>query len=588
MANYTDPATGTVYTSPEVAKQYGVNVGTASSGVSIQQQTQNAAIAGTAASYGITPQQYAGSSYTGGSSTPPAMAESIARAGGGTTLPNPTGVTSKQFANPVPSSNSQVDTSQPNPNTVQVQPGSAAVAPSNLNSPAGLAYIKASGEKGTSTTSTPQSAAAQQAAALAAAKASGKAPQDSATGSTGVTDALTKTAPPVANTQPANSTPAIDNFFAENKDVKQSADDLLNFLNPPETTKQLTEQLAQIQADKAALGNLNIQLMNIDTIMNGTSDDIRKEVTAAGGFATESQVNALAVARNKTLLLKANEIQNKITTQQNIVANDTSLYADEKDLANTQYNQRSSAYQMAQAHADKITAAAQDNAKTIIGAVGYSGYVNSLLNTDPSGQSLAHAEQALGMAPGTLSQIATQEKSSMNLAQIQAAGQTNVPFVVAPNGEVWNTQTGYAYTSSQDFQLKTGLTLQQAQIKPLQLSIDQQTKIAQSQKAQIDAQFAAQIDQANINQSNASAASSAASAKKSNYELNYEQNNGGMSPADANKQGQSLLDDAAGYVEKLGTGKIDWNTAYNALHTKYPDADTTTLDNILQSNNYRR
>lgn len=467
---YTAPS-GVVFTSREVANQYGSAQGGTASAPASGGESSGGSSAPTSGGVPANLNSPAGLAYIAAHPETPTTSTSKPNGQGGF---------------------NQIDTSQPNPNTIQVQPGTSAV--SNTD--------------------------AQQ-AALAAAKASGQAPQDSSAGSAGVNQAIQSTTPPPANTQPTNSTPAVDNLFANNKTVQQNAQDLLDFLSPQSTTQQLTDQLGQIQTDKSVLAGLQTQLMNIDTIMNGTSDNIRAEVTAAGGFATESQVNALAVARNKTLLLQANEIQNKITTQQNIVATDTTLYGDEKSLADTQYNQRSSALQMAQAQADKITSAAQDNAKTIIGAVGYSGFVNSLLNTDPTGTTLAHTEQALGMAPGTLQNIASQEKSQTNLAQIQASGATT-PYVVNAQGEVINTSTGYTYQSQDDFQQKTGMDTGTAGskglIQPLGLSLDQQTKIAQTSKAQTDAQYAGAIDQANINQSNASADASEASAEKTRSE----------------------------------------------------------------------
>lgn len=584
MATYTGTLPNgqtATFTSPEVAAQYGVNVPTSTpaSSTTIQQQenTANQALA----AGGSVPHT---ASNPGGSYTPPT----------GTSV-SPNGSFTASGQNPP----TPTPTTTPNPATTTVVPGSSAISdtpPANLNSPAGAAYIAAHPElSSTTTTTTPQTAAAQQAAALAAAKASGAPPQDSATGSAGVNTALKNNLPPTTNTVPPNSTPSVDNFFANNKTVQQQAEDLLNFTSPQATTDELNAQLATIQTDKSTLAGLNTQLMNINTIMSGTSDDIRSEVQASNGFATESQVNAMAVARNQTLLKQATLLQNQITTQQNVVATDVSLYGDEKDLADTQFTQRSDALSMAQTNQNNIQTAAQDNAKTIITAVGYSGFVNSLLNSDPTGASLAKTEQALGMAPGTLQNVASQEKSAINLAQIQAAGTTS-PYVITSNGEVVNSATGYTYTSQADFQAKTGMDTgtagSQGLIKPLGLSIDQQTKIAQASKAQTDAQYAGAIDQANINQSNASAASSEASTNKTNADLAFEQANGGMTQADALKQGQDASNDAATYIQQLGKGTIKWNDAFNAMKSKYFPTDNSqeainTIDNLLQAGSYR-
>jgi hypothetical protein len=64
-------------------------------------------------------------------------------------------------------------------------------------------------------------------------------------------------------------------------------------------------------------------------------------------------------------------------------------------------------------------------------------------------------------------------KTQSNLKNLSQYTITS-PFVLTAGGEVQNSQTGYAYTSEQDFQKKTGMTVDQAvakgAIKPLGLS----------------------------------------------------------------------------------------------------------------------
>lgn len=313
------------------------------------------------------------------------------------------------------------------------------------------------------------------------------------------------------------TTPNVDAFYNNNESIQQNAQDLMDFFSPASTTQLLTDQLSKITSDQGVLSGLNTQLMNINTVMAGTPDDLRKEIQAAGGMATESQVQALAVSRNKTLLQQATSIQNSISNAQNAVANDTTLFQNEKDMANTQFTQRTQVYQMAVTNHQNMVNAAKDAANTVISAIGYKGYLDSLSAQGPS--AVAAGEQALGLQPGQLQSLVTTQQQQQNAAAIANSGATT-PFV-NKGGEI-QSQTGYAYTSEQDFFNKTGMTLQQAQAKgmvsDMKPSLDIQAKQADvalknAQVSEVPLDIAAK--KANITQSNASAAASYASAANS-------------------------------------------------------------------------
>jgi len=51
------------------------------------------------------------------------------------------------------------------------------------------------------------------------------------------------------------------------------------------------------------------------------------------------------------------------------------------------------------------------------------------------------------------------------------------------------------------------------------------------------------------------------------------------------KQIQSFQSDAADYITKMGSGSINWATAWSALHAKYPNASTELIDQTLGLDN---
>jgi hypothetical protein len=425
----------------------------------------------------------------------------------------------------------------------------------------------------------------QTAAALAAAKASGAAPQDSSAGSARVQAALNQTAPastapnPVQQAQSQlEQSPEYQQFLADQKVLQ---------------AQQSQSQVDFIQKEMDAFGvtGINTQLLNNQKIIDGTEQDIRNEVQAAGGFATNSQVLALASARNKSLIE-----QDKILTQQKtdalaMVDRLSSAFANDQQTARQAMMDKLNLDEKALDLRDKFISANQEAAKNIIQATGYAGYVNSLLNIDPSGASLRSAEQLLGFQPGQLQQVANKEQADRNLKLIQDSGATS-PYVVTANGEVWNTQTGYAYTSPQDFQQKTGQPLQNAiatnQIQKLPMNVEGQIKQAQLTKAQSDAKYAdtqnqldIQAKQANINQSNAAIAKSNAETAqlKSGVKANQD------AITDIQNLQQHLKD--SGAIQGNGTiSSSDYKIGKQKFVNTHPDGFTDANGQKISANDY--
>lgn len=492
--------------------------------------------------------------------------------------------------------NPLINTSQPNPNTVN------ATSISNPTTPTPDTTGQVQGTlpgQTTPTTFTSTDVAKQYGAALQTAKATGPPPQDAASANTAVNSALT------ANPPPQTPPPAVDNLFnGTSPTLQDSVAQITKDLNPTANDQLLQDSLDKITADKSTLAGLNTQSMNFDNVMSGSQQEIQDEIQKSGGFATQSQILALTGARNQALLTQQKIVQQKIQNAQDAVNNDISLYQNEKDMANTQFAQRSQIYQLAQTNYNNQINAIKDSAKQMITNVGYSGLVNALLNSDPTGTSLIRASQITGEP---LQQLATQEKSNNNLALIQASGATS-PYVVNAKGEVMDTSTGYTYTSQADFQQKTGMDTGTAGakglIKPLGPDIKTATAQANLQKAQQDAKDATAINAANIAQSKASTNNSNISAAKTATELQFMNSHGGLTASEWNAQDkttqtdvQAIQTDAAALVEKMGTKtggilgvgakSMSWGTAWNTMHAKYPELTNDAIDNLLQANKYK-
>jgi len=230
------------------------------------------------------------------------------------------------------------------------------------------------------------------------------------------------------------TTPQVNAFYNENKNVKAQSQELIDFLSPPSTQKMLFEGMKQIQSQQAQLGQDKLELMDLEAIMDGTSEDIAKEVEAGNGFATTSQIAAMTVARNSTLLKKATYLQNKISIQQDLVANSTQLLSFEKEMANTQFSQRMAVVQYQQQNNERMQNAFKDSISTIQKSVGWSGLLQTYQDNP---RQLGYVESLYGGA-GSVARLAEEEKrqqaivseeDQLNLelkrAQINATNRSN-------------------------------------------------------------------------------------------------------------------------------------------------------------------
>jgi len=499
--------------------------------------------------------------------TPPATANST----------NPQTVTQPQSQQPQPQAAPQPLTTQP---TQQQQPQGLQMPTNGAN----LSYNPITGNQ-TVNGSQYQTASQQAVADLQKAFTSVKdqtPPQTAGQGAAVVQNAVNNVS--ASNTSDPAYTKA-SAAIASNPTISNAIAQVQQYLTPTFNSQQLQDQLTKIGADQNILAGLNTQEMNLERIMNGTADDIRNEVKAANGFATESQVLALAGARNKTLILQDNLIQNQIKTATQALTNDQNLLNEEKSIAQEQFAQNSTIYNAAQQLYTQQVKAVTDTYNNIIQAVGYQGLYNALVN---SGEDPAVAEKALGMQPGQLQGLANQQQAAKNLAIIQASGLTT-PYVVTPAGEVWNSMTGQAYTSQEDFQAKTGMTVQQAAQsgKIGNLATVQNLDI---QKKLLDLK----ATQANINQSNASAFASEQAGLKSQQEAQFEKTHGGMTPAEVQTQQtaidnhvQAINTDAGKQTEALANHKTTWGAAFNYMSNTYPDLQTSDIDKLLHAELYR-
>jgi len=325
---------------------------------------------------------------------------------------------------------------------------------------------------------------------------------------------------------------------AQSETLEQQFSDLMNQYNIPQ---------------------INTEMINDQAIINGTDTDIENEVKASGGFVTQSQVDALAAARDKTIIQNYNTLLATKTDAMNTINTMIGLASQDRQFAQTQANNDLSIAEQEASYQQKFIQNQQEDYNAVISSVGYAGLYQALLQT--GGQnSVDLASQILGYPPGGLEQLANQSSS---------LSQTN------------------AITTSVTDMMKS---YPDAGILPTDSLQVAQQKLNASPTYQEDLQS----KNASINASNASASSSEESAAKTAADLAFENANGGMTQAEVEAQKvaedaqvQKFQLDAATLIGNMVNKTIDWNTAWNQLHAEFPQASTETIDNALNATEYR-
>lgn len=215
-------------------------------------------------------------------------------------------------------------------------------------------------------------------------------------------------------------TTAVDTLFSEDPAINTLMSGITQLLNPQKQTTTLMQDYKKLYKE-SGLKDINEELIDADTVINGTEDDIRNEIQTAGGFGTESQVQAMSLARNKGLLKRYNQLVQMKTDATNQLNTLSQLNAEDKQMAQTKLNsQISNMFSLA-----NFRQQAQNNVKeqyrwltTTMGADGiYDAY-----KSDP--RQLSFLEKTLGVAPGGLASLATKARQDRALEQAYKQAQT--------------------------------------------------------------------------------------------------------------------------------------------------------------------
>lgn len=211
--------------------------------------------------------------------------------------------------------------------------------------------------------------------------------------------------------------------------LNQMTQVLSNINNPALTGASLQQQYAD-HAKELGIPQMQAELLNWQNIMNGTPDDIRNEITKAGGFATDSQVLAMSAARNNTILKQYNSVA---SVYQALTGNLNAMmgYASQDQNVALQKQQMSAniVQSIASLEGNMLNMGmtmqqnANGNLNKVVQNIGYTGLAQQAQG-DP--QKLSYYERILGLAPGSLSDPTTLQNMETYRQQMLKIGQQRV------------------------------------------------------------------------------------------------------------------------------------------------------------------
>lgn len=209
-------------------------------------------------------------------------------------------------------------------------------------------------------------------------------------------------------------TSMVDSFISQDPNVNTLMQGITQLLNPQKQTSTLMQDYQKLYK-QSGLDEINHELIDADTVINGTEQDIRNEIQTAGGFGTDSQVQAMSLARNKGLLTRYNQLVQQKTDATNQLNTLSQLNVQDKQMAQTRLNTQINAmFSLA-----NFQQQAQNNTREafngMVAKIGYAG-AYAAYSTNP--QQLSNIENIMGLGSGGLQKLAAQPDYNIQSQQL--------------------------------------------------------------------------------------------------------------------------------------------------------------------------
>lgn len=206
----------------------------------------------------------------------------------------------------------------------------------------------------------------------------------------------------------------IDLLMSQNQNYQKYLDDFALSQTSQMQGQSLVQQYNQYM-QQLGIPGIDAQLLNLKSIMDGREDEIRQQITIAGGFATNEQVEAMTNARNKVTLQNYNNLQNTRNNALNNLTTVMGLAEKDRAYAEKQIDRQLDFDRQKIEYTDKLIRYGEEKMQKNLDRMGFDGLYSSV-NGDPHAVGLI--EQSLGLPQGGLLQGALQaEKAKVQAEQ---------------------------------------------------------------------------------------------------------------------------------------------------------------------------
>src|SRR3990167_5386127 len=180
-----------------------------------------------------------------------------------------------------------------------------------------------------------------------------------------------------------------------------------DYINPVNQRTSLKETYDQMIKD-SGVEAIDMELVDMKAVVEGTEDDLRTEITKSGGFATESQIQALTNARNKQLIKNYNRLVDTRNAKEKYLQTAIELEQADRQSADQRFESMFNMGVQIQQMQQQMQTNARNQMQWLASNIGFDGLYDST-NGDPYYMGLV--EQTLGLPKGGLLSAANQAQT---------------------------------------------------------------------------------------------------------------------------------------------------------------------------------
>lgn len=200
-----------------------------------------------------------------------------------------------------------------------------------------------------------------------------------------------------------------------------------DYMSEQNQRTSLTETYSQMLKE-SGIEAIDTELISLKNIIEGTRDDIALEVEKAGGFATESQIEALTNARNKQMIRNYNTLVETRNAKASYLNTMIGLESQDRAEADRRFDAMMNfGFQIAN-YQQQMRQNALDQFDRLVDTIGYNGILNSL-----SPQEVQTYERFYGLPSGALEIAASRETEALDFERKQIQSNLQLDELQAEN-----------------------------------------------------------------------------------------------------------------------------------------------------------